>query len=199
MELAVQKVAEKFTYGDYLSWDDGKRWEIIYSQAYDITPAPDTIHQLTLVEIIVQLMTQLKGKPCRVFAAPFDVRLPLGKEKEEDIENVVQPDILIVCDARKIDKKGCLGAPDMIIEILSPSTSRKDRKEKFVLYERVGVKEYWLVSPDEKLVEVFRLGPGGKYGRPEIYCEIDKVQLGILKKIAIDLSVVFSIEVSISK
>jgi Uma2 family endonuclease len=193
MGLAFRKEVERFTYGDYLSWDDSERWEIIGGEAYNMTPAPNTAHQSIFVELIFQFKSQLQGKPCQVFAAPFDVRLPVGKEKEEDIENIVQPDIMIVCDAKKLDKKGCLGAPDMIIEILSPSTSRKDRKEKFFLYERVGVKEYWLVSPDEKLVEVFRLGPRGKYGRPEIYCETDKVQLGILKEIAIDLSAVFSI------
>ncbi len=139
---------------------------------------------------------QLKGKTCRVIAAPFDVRLPLGEKKEEDIENIVQPDITIVCDPGKLDKKGCTGTPDMIIEILSPSTSRKDRMEKFFLYEEAGVREYWLVSPEDKLVEVFRLGPGGKYGRPEIYCETDTVQLDVIKELAIDLNPVFSIEVA---
>jgi len=193
MGLALKKEVERFTYGDYLSWDDNERWEIIDGEAYNMTPAPNTGHQLLVMQLLLQLGNQLKEKSCQVIPAPFDVRLPVGKEKEEDIENIVQPDITIVCDAKKLDKKGCLGAPDMIIEILSPSTSRKDRMEKFFLYERVGVKEYWLVSPDEKLVEVFRLGPGGKYGRPEIYCETDKVQLGILKEIAIDLSAVFSI------
>ncbi|MDQ1352559.1 MAG: hypothetical protein QG657_2865 [Acidobacteriota bacterium] len=199
MGFALQKEAEKFTYGHYLSWDDGERWELIDGEAYNMTPAPNTGHQLISMELAVQFKTQLKEKSCQVISAPFDVRLPLGKEREEDIENVVQPDIVIVCDAKKLDKKGCLGAPDMIIEILSPFTARKDRKEKFFLYERVGVKEYWLVMPEEKLVEVFRLGPGGKYGRPEIYCETDNVQVEVLNEVVIDLNAVFGSETLISK
>lgn len=199
MGYALQKEAEKFTYGHYLSWDDGERWELIDGEAYNMTPAPNTGHQLLVMQLLLQLGNQLKEKSCQVIPAPFDVRLPLGKEEEEDIENVVQPDIVIVCDAKKLDKKGCLGAPDMIIEILSPFTARKDRKEKFFLYERVGVKEYWLVSPEEKLVEVFRLGPGGKYGRPEIYCETDNVQVEVLKEVFIDLNAVFGVETPISK
>lgn len=196
MGLPPKKETEKYTYADYLLWENGERWEIIRGRAYNMTPAPNTIHQLISMEMATQLTTQLKGKACRVIAAPFDVRLPLGKEKEEDIENIVQPDITIVCDPGKLDKKGCLGTPDMVIEILSPSTSRKDRMEKFFLYEEAGVKEYWLVSPEDKLVEVFRLGPGGKYGRPEMYCETDTVQLDVIKELTIDLNPVFSIEVA---
>ena len=196
MGLALQKDTGKFTYADYLLWDDSERWEIIDGEAYNMTPAPNTTHQLILGELFIQLKTQLKEKSCQVISAPFDVRLPLGKEKDEDIENIVQPDIIIVCDAKKLDKKGCMGAPDMIIEILSPSTSRKDRRTKFFLYERVGVKEYWMVSPDDKLVEVFRLSPVGKYGRPDIYCETDIVRLSIIKEITIDLNAVFSIQLA---
>lgn len=193
MGLERRKIGENFTYTDYLSWDDNERWEIINGEAYNITPVPNVSHQLILSQLLLQLGNQLNGKSCQVFPAPFDVRLPVGKEKEKDIENVVQPDITIVCDAKKLDKKGCLGTPDMIIEILSPLTYRKDRKEKFFLYEQVGVKEYWLVSPDEKLVEVFRLEPGGKYGRPGIYSETDMIQLSFINEATIDLNAVFSI------
>lgn len=97
----------------------------------------------------------------------------------------------MICDPGKLDKKGCLGAPDLIIEILSPSTSRTDRLEKFNLYEQVGVKEYWLVSPDDKMVEIFYLGEDGRYGRPKIYCETDTVELKVLAKMEVDLGAVF--------
>jgi Uma2 family endonuclease len=197
MGLAARKRPIKFTYSDYLSWDDSQRWEIIYGEAYNMSPAPDTIHQLISMELAFQLKSQLKEKPCQVITAPFDVRLPLENQKEDDIENVVQPDILVVCDPGKLDEKGCLGAPDFIIEILSPSTYRKDRMEKFFLYESLGVKEYWLVSPGEKIVEIFLLGKDGKYGRPNLYCESDTVQINVLKGLKIDLGSVFNIKIDL--
>jgi Uma2 family endonuclease len=192
MVLAAKKQAKKFTYSDYLSWNDEERWEIINGEAYNMTPAPTRNHQSISVELLFQIKAQIKGKKCEVYHAPFDVRLPLRNEKEEEIENIVQPDISVICDPDKLDEKGCLGAPDLIIEIISPSTYRKDRMEKFFLYEQVGVKEYWLVSPDDKIVEVFILGADGKYGRPDIYGGKDTIQLKALKDKKIDLSSVFS-------
>jgi Uma2 family endonuclease len=197
MGLAAKKQTRKFNYSDYLSWNDDERWEIINGEAYNMTPAPATMHQLISAELLFQIRSQLKGKTCKVFHAPFDVRLPKRNEKEQDIENIVQPDLSVVCDPGKLDEKGCLGPPDLIIEIISPSTSRKDRMEKFFLYEQVGVKEYWLVSPDDKIVEIFILGTDGKYSRPEIYNETHTIQLKIkaLKDIKIDLNSVFSLKI----
>jgi Uma2 family endonuclease len=197
MGLEARKPTTKFTYSDYLSWDDGERWEIIYGEAYNMSPAPDTMHQLISMELAFQLKSQLKEKSCQVIAAPFDVRLPVENQKENDAENVVQPDISVVCDPVKLDEKGCLGAPDLIIEILSPSTYRKDRMEKFFLYERLGVKEYWLVSPGEKIVEIFKLGKDGKYGRPDLYCESDTVRINVLNGLKIDLRSVFNINIGL--
>jgi Uma2 family endonuclease len=191
MVFAAKKQAKKFTYSDYLSWNDEERWEIINGKAHNMTPAPARNHQSISVELLFQIRAQLKGKKCEVYHAPFDVRLPLGNEKEEEIENIVQPDISVICDPVKLDEKGCLGAPDLIIEIISPSTYRKDRMEKFFLYEQVGVKEYWLVSPDDKIGEVFILGTDGKYGRPDIYGGKDTIQLKALKDKKIDLSSMF--------
>ena len=197
MGLAAKKQTRKFTYSDYLSWNDDERWEIINGEAYNMTPAPATKHQSISTELLIQIGTQLKGKTCEVFHAPFDVRLPKRNEKEQEIENIVQPDISVVCDPGELDEKGCLGPPDLIIEIISPSTSRKDRMEKFFLYEQVGVKEYWLVSPDDKIVEIFILGTDGKYSRPEIYNETHTIQfkINVLKDIKIDLNSVFSIKI----
>ncbi|MCP5047199.1 MAG: Uma2 family endonuclease, partial [bacterium] len=143
-----------------------------------------------------QMGNQLKDGPCRVIVAPFDVRLPLRDEREEDIINVVQPDISVVCDPRKLDKKGCLGAPDLVIEILSPGTSRMDRFYKFNLYQRAGVKEYWLVSPDDNIVEVYRFEVGGNYAKRESYCETDTVQVTFSNgnTITIDLASVFRVK-----
>ncbi|MCP4217130.1 MAG: Uma2 family endonuclease [bacterium] len=192
MGFAAKKEIQKFTYADYLSWDDEERWEIINGEAYSMSPAPAVIHQRVLREILRQLSNQLMGKTCEAFPAPFDVRLPLSDEQENKISNVVQPDISVICDPEKLDEKGCKGAPDIIIEILSPGTRRRDRLEKLNLYEMAGVKEYWLVEPEGQMVEVLILGPGGSYTRPNLYAETDTIKIDILKNISIDLTSVFN-------
>ena len=197
MGLAVRRDSQTFTYGDYQKWDDGERWELINGEAYNMSPAPQRLHQKILGELYLQLGTQLKGKTCEVYLPPFDVRLPLGNEKEADIINVVQPDISVICDPKKLDKKGCLGAPDFIIEILSPGNPRRDKLEKFNLYEMVGVKEYWVISPEGQMVEAFLLGPNGTYGRPQLYTEKDTVKISVLKDIKIDLGAIFVEPVSV--
>ncbi len=179
---------ERYTYADYLTWDDNHRWEIINGKAINMPPAPSRKHQALSVELVSQIHTQLKGKTCEVYHAPFDVRLVFGTPKEGDIDNVVQPDISVICDPAKLDDKGCLGAPDLVIEILSPSTSRKDKMDKFFLYEHCGVKEYWLISPDDKMVEVFKLGEDGSFGRPDLYSEKDTVKSHAVKGLIIDLN-----------
>lgn len=192
MGLAVRKETQKFTYGDYQKWDDGERWELIDGEAYNMSPAPQRIHQKILGNLYYHLRARLKDKSCEVYMAPFDVRLPLGDEKEEDITNVVQPDLSIICDPKKLDEKGCIGAPNFIIEILSPGSQRRDKLEKFNLYEMAEVKEYWLVWPEEKMVDVFLLGPEGKYGRPQTYTEKDSIEINTLKNMNIDLSEIFT-------
>ena len=108
---------------------------------------------------MTDLLAYFHGKPCKVFHAPFDVRLPFG-EKEEDIVNVVQPDIVLVCDKNKLDDKGCIGAPDLVVEIISASTSKKDLNEKFNLYEKAGIEQYWVVYPYEKEIYIYQLIEG---------------------------------------
>lgn len=191
MGLAARKDTQKFTYSDYLKWNEGERWEIINGEAYNMSPAPQRIHQKISRKLSFQLESQLEGKACEHYYAPFDVRLPLGDEREEDITNVVQPDLSVICDPGKLDDKGCIGAPDFVIEILSPGSRRRDKLEKFNLYEMAGVKEYWMVSPEEQMVEVFLLGPDGFYGRPRMYTEKDTVEVSVLKNISIDLSKIF--------
>ncbi|MFP4017404.1 MAG: Uma2 family endonuclease, partial [Halanaerobiales bacterium] len=135
-----------YTYGDYLNWSDEKRYELIDGQVYIMTPAPSPRHQKISVELLRQIAMYLFDKECEVFDAPFDVVLPEPDENSEDALTVVQPDILIICDKDKIDKRGCKGAPDFIIEIISPSSGGRDRRDKRDLYEKHGVKEYWLVD-----------------------------------------------------
>jgi Uma2 family endonuclease len=191
MGLPAGKQAEIFTYADYQGWDDKERWEIINGEAYNMTPAPNRKHQTVSRELVVQIGNQLKGKTCEVYHAPFDVRLRMENEKEEDIKNIVQPDISVICDKNKLDEKGCLGSPDLIIEIISPSTSRKDRKEKFHLYEQAGVNEYWLISPEDKIVQIFILGENGEYGRPKIYDGTHTVPFTAVNNVIIDLKTIF--------
>ena len=182
---------ETFTYGDYLNWSDEERWELIDGTPYNMTPAPSRSHQGISRELLKQFAVYLTGKTCKVYAAPSDVRLPKGNEKDEEIETVVQPDLVVVCEQQKLDEQGCKGAPDLIVEILSPHTAKKDLTIKFSLYERVGVKKYWIVDPGNKIVQVYTSGEDGRLGRPEIYTSDDQIKVGILLDLVIDLTMVF--------
>ena len=181
-----------YCYSDYLKWDDDKRREIINGKIYMMVPAPSFEHQSISMKIGSIIWHFLKNKKCVVVSAPVDVILADKAEKAENSRNIVQPDILVVCDEKKIQHHGIVGAPDICIEILSPSTAVKDRKEKFELYEKFGVKEYWLVHPEENTVEIFYLDDKGRYGRPDVYVESDKFDCKLLKGLTIDLSQVFT-------
>jgi len=187
MALPALKKGQHYTYADYCAWDDSERWELIDGIPYAMSPAPSPIHQRVSMAIGRQLSNFLQDKPCEVFAAPFDVRLNgLG----DDDEDVVQPDILVNCDREKIDDKGCNGAPDMIIEILSPSTSRRDKVLKFNKYQNAGVREYWIVDPGDKTVIVSILDNGRYYTAS--YAETDTVPVYILDGCEISLPDVFT-------
>ena len=187
-----EKLDKKFSYADYLSWPDDERWEIIKGVAYDMSPAPAREHQRVSAIIFAKIYNFLSNKKCEVYFAPFDVRLGETKdEADEEIETVVQPDIVVICDQNKLDKRGCLGAPDITVEILSPSTSYKDQTEKLLLYEKHGVKEYWIVNPDAKYVMIYCL-EGVKYGKPEYLTENDILESRALEGLKINLSEVWA-------
>lgn len=187
----AEKKDERYTYGDYLKWDDGNRWELIDGVAYNMTPAPSRRHQKISGELYRQISNYLSEKPCEVYAAPFDVRLPELDEADEAVRTVVQPDIAVICDLAKLDDAGCKGSPDLIAEILSPATARRDLKEKYLCYEKAGVREYWIVDPAAKTVTVFRRSLDGRFGRPDIYGEEERMKVGIFDDLEIDLSAVF--------
>lgn len=176
MSMPLDK--RRFTYADYLQWPDDVRVELIDGVVYDMTPAPSPRHQEVVTQLVRHFGNFLDQKPCKVYAAPFDVRLSKVR-KNEEILTVVQPDLVIVCDKSKIDDRGCVGAPDLVVEIVSPSTFRKDHTTKLHLYEQNGVPEYWIVYPAERAINVCRLADSGKYGEPEIYAENDRVPVGI--------------------
>ena len=158
---------EHHTYGDYLAWPEDVRYELIDGTAYAMSPAPTVSHQEVVLELSRQIDEVLDASPCRVLIAPLDVRLPRGDEADEAVDTVVQPDLLVVCDPARIDERGVRGAPDWIIEVLSPATAAHDQVVKRDLYERAGVREYWLVHPTDRIVTVYRL-ENGRYGRPDI-------------------------------
>jgi Uma2 family endonuclease len=182
---------EEYSYADYLTWPEGERWEIIDGIPY-MQAAPSPAHQLISGELYRQLANYLQNKTCKAYPAPFCVRLTKGDEKKnEDIKKVVEPDISIVCDQSKIDEKGCNGAPDMIVEVISPSSVKMDRFIKFNKYEKAGVKEYWIVEPEAKLVSVFVLQENQRYGRPDIYTDTENIKVSILPDLVVDLKLVF--------
>jgi Uma2 family endonuclease len=167
MALAL-KNTQTHCYGDYLTWPDDVRYELIDGIAYMMAPAPNLAHQDIAGEIYLQARLALKGKTCRAFIAPVDVRLPKQDEADEHIDTVVQPDVMVVCDSNKLDRRGIRGAPDWIVEVLSPSTASHDQTKKRTLYELHGVREYWLVHPVDRVLTVYCL-VNGEYRKPDVY------------------------------
>ncbi len=180
------------TYADYLTWPDDERWEIIGGVALNMSPAPGRRHQEILSELHRQMANYLFDKTCRVYLAPFDVRFAEpGRTSDKEIKDILQPDLSIVYDMEKLDDKGCLGSPDLIVEIISPASVHKDMKEKFALYEIYGVKEYWIVHPVDRVVMVFGLDETGRYGKPAVYTPENNIEVGILPGLVIELDPVF--------
>jgi len=188
--------SKRYTYADYLTWIDDKRRELINGFIH-LMSTPVRAHAEVSVELSTFIKTFIKKRKgkCRIYYAPFDVRLPKNNETEDDkIYNVVQPDICVVCDLSKLDDRGCIGAPDLIVEVLSPSTFKKDWCSKFNLYETCGVREYWLVDPKEKTVNVFLLQPEGKYDSGTMYKCNQKAPVRIFEGLEIDLNELFENE-----
>ena len=154
---------ERFTYSDYLTWNGDERWEIIEGIPYSMSPAPNRRHQEFLGIIFNPISNYLKGKKCKVYVAPFDVRFAASFNDDYLIESVVQPDISVFCDEKKLDDRGAKGPPDWIIEILSPATASKDLHEKLLLYQKYGVKKYWIVNLELETISKLVLDKTGKY------------------------------------
>lgn len=158
----------RHTYGDYITWSGDERYELIDGIAYAMSPAPTRLHQRFVAEIFRQIADALEESPCEVNIAPFDVRLPANDEDDESTSTVIQPDIVVVCDPDKLDERGCRGAPDWIIEILSPATAVHDQINKLAIYQRHGVQEYWLIHPADRIATVY-LPDGTGYGKPQLF------------------------------
>ena len=174
------------TYGEYLTWSEDQRLELIDGIAYiREPPAPSWTHQGVVVELAHQVRTALEGKPCRVRTAPLDVRLSRSDEPDEQIDTVVQPDVFIVCDPNKIDQRGLRGAPDWVAEVLSSSTASHDQVVKLPVYERAGVREVWLIDPTNLTLAVYLL-EDGRYGRPTLLELKGKTALTAVSGVTID-------------
>jgi Uma2 family endonuclease len=180
-----------YTYADYLLWEFSERIELLRGKIFKMA-APSRKHQ-SINGNLYRLMANLLWKStCKVYAAPFDVRLTrFNKAKNKDVTTVVQPDLCVICDPTKLDDRGCIGAPDLIVEILSPGNSRTEMKDKFELYQEAGVLEYWVVSPIERMVQVWKLNEQGFYiGLPPAV-EGDILKTPIIPNLEVDLFDVF--------
>lgn len=174
------------TYADYLTWSRSYGDELIDGTAYiREPPAPARIHQEVVGEIHRQIATTLKDKPWRVYLAPFDVRLPKTPEEDDQADTVVQPDVLIVCDLKKLDARGLRGAPDWVAEVLSPSTASHDEIVKVPAYERAGVREVWLVHPVDRTLRIYQL-EGGHYGRATLLELKGRVPITAIPGVTVD-------------
>lgn len=151
-----------YTYADYLTWQFQERIELIKGKIFRMSPAPNTMHQKISWRMVVAFDKYFSEKECQAFSAPFDVRLYKKNKDDEQVVTVVQPDICVICDGSKLDERGCIGAPDLIVEILSPGNSKKEMRNKYDLYEENGVKEYWVIFPHEQVLQIYVL-VDGKY------------------------------------
>jgi len=174
------------TYADYLTWSRSYGDELINGTAYvREPPAPSWLHQGIVVELCRQVANALEDKPCRVCVAPLDVRLPKSTEEDDQVDTVVQPDVLIVSDLKKVDARGIRGAPDWVAEVLSPSTARHNRTIKLSAYERAGVREVWLIDPVDRTLAIYQI-EAGSYGRATVLELKGQTQLTAVPGVTID-------------
>jgi len=195
-ELSQLDVNGTYSYADYLTWQFDDAVELIRGKIMAMSPAPTTKHQRIVTELGGQLYNYFRAKPCELFFAPFDVRLFDPRKSivaNEKIFTVVQPDLCVVCNREQLDERGCLGAPDWIVEILSAGNSKRETQIKYQLYQESGVKEYWLVYPYEKAVHQFVLdGASGLFQLKAMYAEEDCASPALFPDCKVDLAEVFA-------
>jgi Uma2 family endonuclease len=178
---------QSYTYLDYLTWQFKERVELLRGRLVSMSPAPGRMHQEVSRNVLVAMAVFLKGRPCKVYDAPFDVVLSI-----KDNNTVVQPDICVICDSEKLTERGCTGAPELIVEILSPGNAKKELKEKFELYEENGVLEYWIISLSDQSVIVYRLNENGRYIGSKPFVEGENVSSGVIQGFEITVAEIFA-------
>ncbi|MFM9944584.1 MAG: Uma2 family endonuclease [Bacteroidia bacterium] len=177
-----------YTYSDYMLWHFKERVELIRGKIFKMSPAPNTNHQRLSFNLTTLFDSKFKGHKCQIFFAPFDVRLPVKSILKNT--TVVQPDLCIICDESKLDEQGCNGAPDLVVEILSPGNARHEMRTKFDLYEESGVKEYWIVEPANQTVLIYTL-QGDKYIGLQPYTSEDIIESPLFPEIKINAEDLF--------
>jgi len=192
MQLSDLDYSKTYTYADYLQWDFEERIELIKGRIFKMSPAPGSAHQRISRKLLVALDVFLNKKPCEVFSAPFDVRLTRKSRMNEDVITVVQPDICVICDRSKIDERGCLGAPDIVVEILSPGNNKTELQNKYEVYEESGVQEYWIVSPQDKTFFRYTLNQDGVYVASKLLPSDSEVTTPVLPGFILNLEEVFA-------
>ncbi|WNJ17305.1 Uma2 family endonuclease [Pontibacter sp. G13] len=186
----IVRVQQPFSYADYLKWEGDERWELIDGEARALAaPTPD--HQRVLRRLSFLFEQHLQDRRCEAFFAPIDVVFGSKLEPDNKKRNVVQPDLIVVCDPKKITRRGCEGTPDLVVEILSPATMKRDMNEKFRLYERQGVKEYWVVSIGDRSIITFIQGAQETLDQAGIYSPADQIPVHVLDGFELDLATVF--------
>ena len=189
----VRKDDRHYTYQDYKEWPDEERWELIDGVAWNMSPAPTLGHQRILSNLHIAFHAATDHGPCETFFAPFDVFLFASTDQEADhADTVVQPDLSVICDERKLVNRGCNGAPDIVLEVLSTYTMRKDITVKLELYQRAGVREYWVVDAGNKSIMLYRLGDDAKYPEDaEIYQHSGRVVSAVVDGLSVDVVELF--------
>lgn len=191
MQFSDLDLSKTYNYADYLQWKFEERVELIKGRIFKMSPAPSSSHQRIARVILVSLDVFLQGNPCEVFFAPFDVRLTRKSKDNQELTTVVQPDICVICDRSKIDEKGCLGAPDIVVEILSPGNNKKELQNKYEVYEENGVQEYWIVSPQDKTFLKYTLDNNGSYFPSKLLTFGSEVTTPVLPGFVLNLDQVF--------
>ena len=178
-----------YTYKDYLTFQENERIEIIEGEIYNMSPAPSRIHQKIITKLATKIENYIQSNkgPCEVYVAPFDVILKNDDEEALDSNNIVQPDLSVICDKNKLTDKGCTGSPDMIVEVVSPYNPSNDCVRKLNLYDKYKVKEYWIVNPMKKNIFVYTLTDNG-YDTPTFYTFKDKIKVNIYNDLEIDFT-----------
>jgi len=191
MQLSDLDFDKTYTYADYLQWTFDDRLEILKGKLFKMTPAPSRRHQKLAGKIYVKISRFLDKKPCEAYFAPFDVRLSRKNTADKLVTTVFQPDICVVCDLTKLDDRGCVGAPDIVVEILSPGNNKKELRNKYEIYEEAGVQEYWIFWPESQTFMKYTLDETGKYVPSRILTGGDEVTTPVLPGFVLNLEEVF--------
>jgi len=192
MQFSDLDLNKTYSYADYLKWQFDERLELIKGKIFKMTPAPNRLHQDYTGFIYYSIFNFLHKQPCKVYIAPFDVRFPKISKSDEQVYTVLQPDICVICDLSKLDERGCIGSPDIVIEILSPGNSKKEMSNKFDVYQEYGVKEYWMVSPIERNLVKYILHADGLFYANRPFIEGNTLTTDVLPGFKLEIEDIFN-------